>query len=60
MDREILYADEGKGMIYTDGTTYGSEIYLAENMSADNFYQIPLSEYEEKFKVEPEDIPTDI
>lgn len=58
MDREILRADEG--MIYTDGNTYGSIIYLAEGMSADNFYQITLSEYEEKFKVEPEDIPTDI
>lgn len=44
MERKVLYADEG--MIYTDGNTYGSIIYLAENMSEDSFYQIPLSEYE--------------
>lgn len=44
MARETLIAD--KGMIYTDGETYGSVIYLAEGVNKEDFYQIPLSEYE--------------
>ena len=47
MERETLIADEG--MIYTDGNTYGSVIYLANGMNKDNFYQITKAEYEEKF-----------
>ena len=41
--RTILYADEG--MVLTDGTTYGKQIYLAEGISGDAFYEITDGEY---------------
>lgn len=41
--RKILYADEGK--VLTDGTIYGTTIYLAEGRSADEFYEISAEEY---------------
>lgn len=44
-DKKALYADEG--MILTDGTTYGSIIYLAEGADEKNFYQISEEEYNE-------------
>ena len=44
MERETLIADEG--MIYTDGNTYGSVIYLAKGMNKENFYQTTKAEYE--------------
>ena len=44
MARTIITASEG--MIYTDGTIYGSKIFLAEGRSAEEFYEIPLEEYE--------------
>jgi hypothetical protein len=34
------------GMILTDGNTYGTEIFLAEGMSKDDFHEITLEEYE--------------
>lgn len=43
--RNIIYADEG--MVLTNGTEYGRIIYLAEGVSADNYYEITNSEYEE-------------
>jgi hypothetical protein len=33
------------GMILTDGNTYGTEIFLAEGMSKDDFHEITLEEY---------------
>jgi hypothetical protein len=36
MERIILIADEGK--IYTNGSTYGSEVYLAINADPANWY----------------------
>lgn len=42
--RTILYADEGK--ILTDGTIYGKQIFLAENQTAFQFYEITQEEYE--------------
>ena len=33
-------------MYYTDGTTYGEQIHLAEGMTADGWYQITNEEYE--------------
>jgi hypothetical protein len=41
--REKITASEG--YILTNGEVYGSEIYLAEGMSADNFREITLEEY---------------
>lgn len=39
-----IEADEGK--ILTDGTTYGSVIFLGAGKSADDFYEITREEYE--------------
>ena len=41
--RVILYADNGK--ILTNGTDYGKIIYLAEGVSASNYYEITDEEY---------------
>ena len=48
-----LEAEEGK--MLTDGNTYGSVIYLAVNRSANEFYEIPIAEYE-KIMAEQEEI----
>lgn len=45
-ERISLVADEG--YIYTNGIdVFGSMIWIAEGMTADNLYQITLAEYEE-------------
>jgi hypothetical protein len=41
--RTVLYADEG--MVLTDGTIYGKQIYLAVGLDESNFYEIPEAEY---------------
>ena len=43
-ERKILKASEGH--ILTNGTVYGTEIWLAEGVSGDDFYEITLEEYE--------------
>ena len=42
--RIVLYADKGK--VLTDGTIYGTTIYLAEDRSAGEFYEISAEEYQ--------------
>ena len=34
------------GMVLTNGEIYGTEIFLAEGMSADGFFEISRTEYE--------------
>jgi hypothetical protein len=42
--RTVLYADEGT--VLTNGTDYGTIIWLAEDVSPDSYYPIPVAEYE--------------
>lgn len=35
-----------EGYILTNGEIYGSEIFLAEGMRVEDFYEIPWEEYE--------------
>ena len=53
----VLYADDGK--VLTNGEIYGKQIYLAEGLSEDGFYEITDAEYEnilaeEKARMEEE------
>ena len=41
--RTVLYADEGT--VLTNGTDYGTVIWLAEGVSPDTYHAIPLEEY---------------
>lgn len=42
--RTVLYADEGT--VLTNGTDYGTIIWLADGVSADDYHAIPVAEYE--------------
>ena len=42
--RTVLYADEGT--VLTNGTDYGTVIWLAEGVSPDTYYAIAMEEYE--------------
>ena len=42
MERNILVAPDGQ--YYTDGETYGAEVYLAEGLDGSNYYLIDKSE----------------
>ena len=44
MERRIIKAN--KGMILTDGETYGTTIYLGEDADETKFKEITLEEYE--------------
>jgi hypothetical protein len=39
----VLYADEGK--ILTNGEIYGRQIFLAENLTSEEFYEISEEMY---------------
>jgi hypothetical protein len=43
--RVRLIADDD--MIYTNGDIYGTDITLAEGLTAEGFYQITMEEYEQ-------------
>jgi hypothetical protein len=43
MKRKVIYASEGK--ILTNGEIYGKQIFLAEGVSEDSFYEISEEEY---------------
>lgn len=42
-ERIIIYADEGK--ILTNGEIYGKQIFLAENIDKQSFYEVSEEEY---------------
>lgn len=41
---EVIKANEG--FILTNGEIYGTEIWLADGVSGESFYEIPIEEYE--------------
>jgi hypothetical protein len=44
MDKmKVLFASSG--MVLTDGTNYGTAIYLAEDRAESDFYEITIEEY---------------
>ena len=42
--RTVLYADEGT--VLTNGTDYGTVLWLADGVSPDTYHAIPVEEYE--------------
>ena len=53
MGRTPIKASDGH--ILTNGEVYGTEIFLADGVSADDFYEITLAEYEEIIATESDE-----
>lgn len=53
MERQILIANDG--MVLTNGEIYGKEIYLADGIRADMFYEITQAEYDKIMTMEATD-----
>lgn len=43
--RTVIYAEDGK--VLTNGEIYGKQIFLADGVSEDDFYEISEEEYRE-------------
>ena len=56
-ERITLIADEG--YVYTDGKIYGTTIYLAKGVNADNFKQITREEYEQMLNADESELATE-
>lgn len=52
--RMVIYADDNK--VLTNGKTYGTQIFLADGESADDYYEISVEEYEEILRAQEDDI----
>ncbi len=50
--RIIIYADDGK--VLTDGNIYGTQIYLEDKRSANEFREITQEEYKKIAETETE------
>ena len=50
MDRIVLIADEGK--VYTNGSAYGDEVYLAIDENPANWYQVDKEELEKESELD--------
>lgn len=48
-----------EGYILTNGEIYGSEIFLAEGMGAEDFWEIPKKEYDDMMAEEAKTIGGD-
>jgi hypothetical protein len=52
--RTVIYADDNK--VLTNGKTYGTQIFLANGESAEDYYEISVKEYKEILRVQEDDI----
>ena len=55
--RTVLYADEGT--VLTNGTDYGTVIWLAEGVSPDVYHAIPMEEYNAILEAKESEVNTD-
>lgn len=53
--RTVIYTDK-IDKVLTNGKTYGTQIFLADGESADDYYEISIEEYEEILRAQDDDI----